>query len=169
MSKSENKPKVEKEKKKINWTFWISILSIAIALLSIGVDVYQTNKINALGKGSLNNDILISSPQQDTAREKDMMNISLLFKSNYEGSIPANVKVNSIKLDGEEIKEYSIQRTEDKELIINGNGEGIFNYEFNPNKKGLYEIQYLFWYDYKQGEDEKDAKTKLWDLRIEVE
>lgn len=166
MSISKNKPKVEK---KINWTRWISILSIAIALLSIGVDVYQTNKINALGKGNLNNDILISSPQQDTAREKDVMNISLRFKSNYDGSIPANVKVNAIKLDGDEIREYSIIRLEEKELIIDENGEGFFNYIFEPTKKGLYEIQYLFWYDYEQGEEEKDAKIKLWDLRIEVE
>jgi hypothetical protein len=165
MSKSKNKPTKSKE---INWSLWISILSL-IAVIILGIVTYNQNeRINALGKGNLNNDILISSPQHDTIRDKDMINLSLRLKSNYEGSIPADVNLNSIKLDGEEITEYSLTRIEEKELIVDGNDDGFFYYQFEPTKKGKYLIEYLFKYDYTQGGNEEDSKTKLWQLNIEV-
>ncbi len=159
------------KRKPLTRSEWISLITILITVL-LAIWVYNQNeKINALSKGEMANELLISSFDMDSIMIiEDIKNISIEVNSNYDGAIPLKVIPQIVRHNGEEIaSKYKLSPISQEELVIEKDGKQLFLYNFETDISGDYEIDFTFYYNYKQEEGYQKGSTKTWTLRLTAE
>ncbi len=154
---------------------WMAFASIVITLL-FGILVFaqndiQNDKINSLSRSELANEVLVSSLQKDQVIKLDELeNFTIEVTSNFEGATPIYVKDLVVRLDGEQTPSgYKLDKISPEEQIAKNGKDVYFSYEFKPSKVGVYEIDFLVYYNYNQeiGFNE-NSPNKDWTFSLEV-
>lgn len=161
----------KKKRKPLTRSEWISLVSILVTVL-LAIWVYNQNeKINALSKGEMANELLISSFDMDSLIDiEDSKNITVDVNSNYDGAIPLKVIPQVVRHNGDEIASgYKLSPISQEEVVIEKDGKLSFMYAFETDKNGDYEIDFTFYYNYKQEEGYQKGSTKTWTLRLTAE
>ena len=167
------KQKNNKSKNPNDWNLWktIQVINI-IALLILGVFAYtQNEKINKLSRGSLRNDILISSTGEDTIQKMGKtLSLPIKVDSNFEGKIPAHIELLEIR-NSENKKitsDYELIWIS-KQLAHIGIGESTTFYSnLTISKKGTYSLKFRVNYNYNTEKGFENGETEIKDYEFSM-
>jgi len=161
---------IRSKKKRIEWWKVFQVVNIILILL-LGVFVYiQNERINKLSKGSLRNDILVSSVIEDTTQDLGKaVTIPIKIDSNFEGKIPVYIELDSVIKKGKKINfNYEHLWVSKQEANIGESDSFIFNSNITTKQRGEYHFIFKIYYNYNIDVGFEDGETEMKDYSLSI-
>ncbi|MCA9486972.1 hypothetical protein H6501_04180 [Candidatus Woesearchaeota archaeon] len=143
-----------------------------ITLILTFLIAWQQFQINELDMTQTMNPIILSSSLKDSSYplNETPIDFEITVESNYEGTSPVQLKISNVLLNGKEIhSNYKLRGDDEKIITIKKGDEERFNFSFNTEKEGEYELVILVRHNFPMNtKDFSKGKEEPWRFNFEI-